>query len=150
MDIADEDVRIKETDNTDKTKSSTSLKIESMNVQKLHKSRDNIETETEQKRSSSYKRKNFSRSQSVSMPKMTASKAETDYSYRCATKLSSLSNMSDQDLENWKHNMMELKTSSLETKSEQPILTVASNITDSSSVTVGFNVQEEQKDKLNP
>ncbi|XP_034191679.2 inositol hexakisphosphate and diphosphoinositol-pentakisphosphate kinase isoform X2 [Osmia lignaria lignaria] len=151
MDIADEDVRIKETDNTDKAKSSTSLKIESMNVEKVHKSRDNnIETETEQKRSSSYKRKNFSRSQSVSMPKMTASKPETNYSYKCGTKLSSLSNMSDQDLENWKHNMMELKTSSLETKSEEPILTVASNITDSTSVTIGFNVQEEQKDKLNP
>ncbi|XP_029037559.2 inositol hexakisphosphate and diphosphoinositol-pentakisphosphate kinase 2 isoform X6 [Osmia bicornis bicornis] len=151
MDIADEDVRIKEIDNTDKAKSSTSLKIESMNVEKVHKSRDNnIETETEQKKSSSYKRKNFSRSQSVSMPKMTASKPETNYSYKCGTKLSSLSNMSDQDLENWKHNMMELKTSSLETKSEEPILTVASNITDSTSVTVGFNVQEEQKDKLNP
>ncbi|XP_076391106.1 inositol hexakisphosphate and diphosphoinositol-pentakisphosphate kinase isoform X2 [Megachile rotundata] len=148
MEIADEDVRIKETDNTDKTKSFVSAKTESTNVEKGHKSRDNA-TETEQKKlhSSSYKRKNFCRSQSVSMPKMAASKPEMNYSYKCTTKLSSLSNMSDQDLENWKHNMMESKTFSAEKKLEQPILTVASNIADSSNVTIGFNVQEEQKEE---
>nr|XP_012145254.1 PREDICTED: inositol hexakisphosphate and diphosphoinositol-pentakisphosphate kinase 2 isoform X1 [Megachile rotundata] len=148
MEIADEDVRIKETDNTDKTKSFVSAKTESTNVEKGHKSRDNA-TEIEQKKlhSSSYKRKNFCRSQSVSMPKMAASKPEMNYSYKCTTKLSSLSNMSDQDLENWKHNMMESKTFSAEKKLEQPILTVASNIADSSNVTIGFNVQEEQKEE---
>lgn len=85
------------------------------------------------------------------MPKTSTQKSETNYSYKCTSKLSSLSNMSDKDLENWKQSMMESKDPfSIEMKSEEPILTLASSITSSSSVTIGFNVQDEKKEKFDP
>ncbi|XP_076680700.1 inositol hexakisphosphate and diphosphoinositol-pentakisphosphate kinase isoform X18 [Andrena cerasifolii] len=157
MDIADEDVRIKEADNTpvssvsDKVSPFTFQKADSFSTERSQRSKD-TETTLEQKKlhsSSSYKRKNFSRSQSVSAPKTAASKVETNFSYKCASKLSSLSNMSDKDLENWKQCMMEPKASATTVVSpEEPILTVAGSLTDNSSVTIGFNVQEEEKEYL--
>ncbi|XP_061940259.1 inositol hexakisphosphate and diphosphoinositol-pentakisphosphate kinase 2 isoform X31 [Apis cerana] len=154
MEISDEDVRIKEIDNIDKIKTSVFQKTESSNAEKVQKNRDSNETVYEQKKPHSFnscKRKNFSRSQSVSMPKTSTQKSETNYSYKCTSKLSSLSNMSDKDLENWKQSMMESKDPfSIEMKSEEPILTLASSITSSSSVTIGFNVQDEKKEKFNP
>lgn len=158
MEISDEDVRIKEIDNIDKIKSSVFQKTESSNdnnkSEKVQKNRDSNEAVYEQKKSHSFnscKRKNFSRSQSVSMPKTSTQKSETNYSYKCTSKLNSLSNMSDKDLENWKQSMMESKDPfSIEMKSEEPILTLASSITSSSSVTIGFNVQDEKKEKFDP
>ncbi|XP_043801094.1 inositol hexakisphosphate and diphosphoinositol-pentakisphosphate kinase 2 isoform X9 [Apis laboriosa] len=154
MEISDEDVRIKEIDNIDKIKSSVFQKTESSNAEKVQKNRDSNEAVYEQKKSHSFnscKRKNFSRSQSVSMPKTSTQKSETNYSYKCTSKLNSLSNMSDKDLENWKQSMMESKDPfSIEMKSEEPILTLASSITSSSSVTIGFNVQDEKKEKFDP
>lgn len=153
MEISDEDVRIKETDNVDKIKSSM-FQTESSNAEKVQKNRDSNESLYEQKKPHSFnscKRKNFSRSQSVSMPKTSTQKSETNYSYKCTSKLSSLSNMSDKDLENWKQSMMESKDPfSIEMKTEEPILTLASSITSSSSVTIGFNVQDEKKEKFDP
>lgn len=145
MDITDEDVRIKETDISDKRKPTNSQKVESSNVEKFHRSKD---TNVEKSHSSStYKRKNFSRSQSVSTPKTAVPKAETNLSYKCMSKLSSLSNMSDKDLEDWKQILVELKpSSSPSANSEEPILTVASSLTSSPSVTIGFNVHEEKKE----
>lgn len=150
MEISDEDVRIKETDNVDKTRSSSLQKTESFNAERIQKNKDGTEIAQEQKKlhsSSICKRKNFSRSQSVSMPKTPTQKLETNYSYKCTPKLSSLSNMSDEDLENWKQSMMESKDSCSEMKSEEPILTVASSMTGNSSVTIGFNVQDEKEEK---
>ncbi|XP_043521188.1 inositol hexakisphosphate and diphosphoinositol-pentakisphosphate kinase 2 isoform X15 [Frieseomelitta varia] len=132
MEITDEDVRIKETDNVDKTRSSTLQKTESFNAERMQKNKDGTEIAQEQKKLHSFsscKRKNFSRSQSVSMPKTSTQKLETNYSYKCTSKLSSLSNMSDEDLENWKQSMMESKDSCSEMKSKEPILTVASSMT---------------------
>ena len=149
MEISDEDVRIKETDNMDKTRSSVLQKTESFNAERMQKNKDGTEVAQEQKKphSSSCKKKNFSRSQSVSMPKTPTQKLDTNYSYKCTSKLSSLSNMSDEDLENWKQSMMESKDSCAETKPKEPILTVASSMTGNSSVTIGFNVQDEKKEK---
>lgn len=136
MDISDEDVRIKESDNADKAKANTQR---AENTEKNLRSREQG------------KKKNFSRSQSVSMPKTPTQKVDMNYSYKCSTKLSSLSTMSDKDLEDWKRSMVEsTDTTSKETTSEQPILTVASSMTNSSSVTIGFNVQEESKEKSDP
>ncbi|XP_068983877.1 inositol hexakisphosphate and diphosphoinositol-pentakisphosphate kinase isoform X2 [Bombus flavifrons] len=142
MEISDEDVRIKEADNIDKTKSPASMKTESFNIEKIQKSKDGTDVMQEQQ-----KKKNFSRSQSVSMPKTPTQKQESNYSYKCTSKISSLSNMSDKDLENWKQSMMESKDPcSIEMKAEEPILTVASSMTGNSSVTIGFNVQDEKKE----
>ncbi|XP_033320525.1 inositol hexakisphosphate and diphosphoinositol-pentakisphosphate kinase 2 isoform X6 [Bombus bifarius] len=143
MEISDEDVRIKEADNIDKTKSPASMKTESFNIEKIQKSKDGTDVMQEQQ-----KKKNFSRSQSVSMPKTPTQKQESNYSYKCTSKISSLSNMSDKDLENWKQSMMESKDPcSIEMKAEEPILTVASSMTGNSSVTIGFNVQGEKKEE---
>ncbi|XP_017760537.1 PREDICTED: inositol hexakisphosphate and diphosphoinositol-pentakisphosphate kinase [Eufriesea mexicana] len=150
MEISDEDVRIKEADTIDKAKSFAFQKTEFPNEEKTQRNKDSIEIIQEQKKfhsSSSCKRNNFSRSQSVSMPKTPTQKFETNYSYKCTSKLSSLSNMSDKDLENWKQSMMESKnSSSAKIKSEEPILTVASTMTGNSSVTIGFNVQDEKEE----
>ncbi|XP_054008376.1 inositol hexakisphosphate and diphosphoinositol-pentakisphosphate kinase 2 isoform X12 [Hylaeus anthracinus] len=148
MDISDEDVRIKEADNVfDKAKPSVSQKSESSNAEKAKRSKDK-ETNQEQKKihtSNSHKRKNFSRSQSVSAPKTPASKTDTNFSYKSTSKLGSFSNMSGKDLENWKQNMMEtIPPSSSTANLEKPILTVASSLTGSTSVTVGFNVEDEK------
>ncbi|XP_033336725.2 inositol hexakisphosphate and diphosphoinositol-pentakisphosphate kinase isoform X22 [Megalopta genalis] len=145
MDIVDEDVRIKEPDVSDKAKPSTSQKVESSNIDKAQRSRD---TGTEKTSSlNSYKRKNFSRSQSVSTPKAVVPNTEANLSYKCASKLSSLSNMSDKDLEEWKQILIDAKPpSSPLTSEEEPILTVASSLTNSSSVTIGFDVHEESKE----
>nr|XP_033336727.1 inositol hexakisphosphate and diphosphoinositol-pentakisphosphate kinase isoform X24 [Megalopta genalis] len=145
MDIVDEDVRIKEPDISDKAKPSTSQKVESSNIDKAQRSRD---TGTEKTSSlNSYKRKNFSRSQSVSTPKAVVPNTEANLSYKCASKLSSLSNMSDKDLEEWKQILIDAKPpSSPLTSEEEPILTVASSLTNSSSVTIGFDVHEESKE----
>ncbi|XP_026673387.1 inositol hexakisphosphate and diphosphoinositol-pentakisphosphate kinase 2 isoform X11 [Ceratina calcarata] len=138
MDISDEDVRIKELDSANKAKSNPQ-RTETPNTEKFLRNREQG------------KKKNFSRSQSVSMPKTPMQKADMNYSYRCTTKLSSLSNMSDKDLEDWKQSMVEsTDVTSKETTSEQPILTVASSMTSSSSVTIGFNVQEESKEESDP
>ncbi|XP_033186352.1 inositol hexakisphosphate and diphosphoinositol-pentakisphosphate kinase isoform X4 [Bombus vancouverensis nearcticus] len=143
MEISDEDVRIKEADNIDKTKSPASMKTESFNIEKIQKSKDGTDVMQEQQ-----KKKNFSRSQSVSMPKTPTQKQESNYSYKCTSKISSLSNMSDKDLENWKQSMIESKDPcSIEMKAEEPILTVASSMTGNSSVTIGFNVQGEKKEE---
>ncbi|XP_076240559.1 inositol hexakisphosphate and diphosphoinositol-pentakisphosphate kinase isoform X10 [Calliopsis andreniformis] len=157
MDISDEDVRIKEVDNiavcmmSDKVKNSISQKSEVSNTEKSHKSKDgSTETTQEQGKVRSFnssKRKNLSRSQSVSTPKTPIPKTEMNFSYKCASKLSSLANISDKDLENWKRSMVQAKTSPPTTVSpEEPVLTVASSLTDSSSVTIGFNVEEERNE----
>ncbi|XP_076763660.1 inositol hexakisphosphate and diphosphoinositol-pentakisphosphate kinase isoform X3 [Xylocopa sonorina] len=152
MEISDKDVRIKETNNTDKIRPTTSQKTDFSNAEKVQKDKDGTENIQEQKKlhsSNSFKKKNFSRSQSVSMPKTPTQKSELNYSYKCTSKLSSLSNMSDKDLENWKQSMMESKDpSSKKLMTEEPILTMASSMTGSSSVTIGFNVQDEKEEKL--
>ncbi|XP_043257350.1 inositol hexakisphosphate and diphosphoinositol-pentakisphosphate kinase 2 isoform X10 [Colletes gigas] len=149
MDISDEDVRIKEVDAIfDKVKPSISQKAESSNAEKGQKNKDkSTEMIQDQKKThppNSHKRKIFSRSQSVSAPKAVVSKAETNFSYKCTSKLSSLSNMSGKDLENWKQNMMQPEPPPTTVNIEEPILTVASSLTSSTSVTIGFNVEEQK------
>lgn len=138
MEISDEDVRIKETtgasSSTDKPKPITSQKSETSNVEKGH---------THRSKEIGHKRKNFSRSQSVSTPKTTLPKSETNYSFKSMSKQNSFSTMTDKDLENWKLNTMKSESSMSNTEAqEEPILTVASSLTDSPSVTFGFKIQD--------
>lgn len=135
MDISDEDVRIKEIANTERNQKGKDNNTEASQEQRKARSLN------------SYKRKNLSRSQSVTTPKTPVSKAEMNFSYKCASKLSSLANISGNNLENWKQSMAIPKTTSFSAESlDEPLLTVASSLKSSSSVTVGFNVQEEKKE----
>jgi hypothetical protein len=146
-DISHGDVRIKETDNTsalDRIKPSASQKsIDSSIVEKTRK--NSKKGNSSGSHASSQKRRNFSRSQSVTAPKSTAPKAEATFSY---SKQSSFSTMSDADLENWKLSMLDptVSRSSETSQQEQPILTVAGSLTDSSNITVGFDVKEKEKE----
>jgi len=95
----------------------------------------------------SQKRKNFSRSQSVTTPKLVAPKIEPNSSYSRQSSFSTT--MSDADLEVWKLSALDLTAShsSGTTQQKEPILTVAGSLTDSSNVTVGFDVKEEEETK---
>ncbi|XP_036144857.1 inositol hexakisphosphate and diphosphoinositol-pentakisphosphate kinase 2 isoform X19 [Monomorium pharaonis] len=142
MDISHGDVRIKDTDNagtSDKAKLSASQKFDSSGKSIAEKAK------RDSKKSgglyiSPQKRKNFSRSQSVTTPKPTVPKPET-ISY---SRQSSFSTMSDADLESWKLSA-DPSHSSRTSQQEEPILTLAGSLTDSSNVTVGFDVKEEEK-----
>ncbi|XP_015180615.1 PREDICTED: inositol hexakisphosphate and diphosphoinositol-pentakisphosphate kinase isoform X2 [Polistes dominula] len=145
MEISDDDVRIKETgsvcSSSDKNKSLTLPKVETANVERgpTHRSKE-----------TRHKRKHFLRSQSVSTPKTIVVKSETNFSFKSVkSKESSFSTMTDKDLEQWKlstsKQQEDSSTSCTETEKE-PILTVASSLTDSPSVTIGFDVQDEEKE----
>ncbi|XP_043487040.1 inositol hexakisphosphate and diphosphoinositol-pentakisphosphate kinase 2 isoform X21 [Polistes fuscatus] len=144
MEISDDDVRIKETgsvcSSSDKNKSLTLPKVETANVERgpTHRSKE-----------TRHKRKNFLRSQSVSTPKTIVVKSETNFSFKSVkSKESSFSTMTDKDLEQWKlstSKQEDSSTSCTETEKE-PILTVASSLTDSPSVTIGFDIQDEQNE----
>ncbi|XP_014481289.1 PREDICTED: inositol hexakisphosphate and diphosphoinositol-pentakisphosphate kinase 2 isoform X5 [Dinoponera quadriceps] len=150
-DITQGDVRIKETDNAgaaDKAKPSTPQRSDSP------KSTDKM-TRKDSKKSggssqhSSQKRRNFSRSQSVTAPKPTTAKpTEPSFSYKSmSSKQGSLSTMSVADLEDWKLSVLNPTTSpqsATASREDEPILTVA--VGDSSNVTVGFDVQREQRE----
>lgn len=145
MDISHGDVRIKDTDSagtSDKARFSTSQKSDSSSASKSIAEKAKKDSK---KSGGSYispqKRKNFSRSQSVTTPKLIAPKPETTFSY---SRQSSFSTMSDADLESWKLNTDSMH-SSRTSQQEEPMLTVASSLTDSSNVTVGFDVKEEEK-----
>ncbi|XP_014604503.1 PREDICTED: inositol hexakisphosphate and diphosphoinositol-pentakisphosphate kinase 2 isoform X16 [Polistes canadensis] len=145
MEISDDDVRIKETgsvcSSSDKNKSLTLPKVETANVERGPTHRSKKETR--------HKRKNFLRSQSVSTPKTIVVKSETNFSFKSVkSKESSFSTMTDKDLEQWKlstSKQEDSSTSCTETGKE-PILTVASSLTDSPSVTIGFDIQDEQNE----
>lgn len=144
MDISHGDVRIKDTDNagtSDKAKLSTSQKSDSSSSGKFIAEKAKDSKKSGGTHIGSQKRKNFSRSQSVTTPKPVAPKPEQTFSY---SKQSSFSTMSDADLENWKLNVDPMH-SSRTSQQEEPILTVAGSLTDSSNVTVGFDVKEEEK-----
>lgn len=145
MDISHGDVRIKDIDNagtSDKAKLSTSQKSDSSSAGKsiVEKAKKDFK-KCSGSHIGSQKRKNFSRSQSVTTPKPVASKPEQTFSY---SRQSSFSIMSDADLENWKLNVDPTHTLGT-SQQEEPILTVAGSLTDSSNVTVGFDVKEEEK-----
>lgn len=160
MEISDEDVRFKETDvspcpsSADKPKTP---KSEHFTLEKQGSKTDlsaekqfakTMERQEVKRSGCSFKRKNFARSQSVSTPKPAAPKPETNFSYKCTSKLSSFSTMSDKDLEDWKRCMTESRNQNgKEPGEEEPILTVATSLTDSPNVTVGFNVQENAQDR---
>ncbi|XP_024884560.1 inositol hexakisphosphate and diphosphoinositol-pentakisphosphate kinase 2 isoform X24 [Temnothorax curvispinosus] len=147
-DISHGDVRIKDTDNagtSDKTptKLSTSQKSDSSSAGKSIAER----VKKDSKKGGglhigSQKRKNFSRSQSVTTPKLVAPKTEQQtFSY---SRQSSFSTMSDADLESWKLSADPTHSSGT-SQQEEPILTVAGSLTDSCNVTVGFNIKEKEK-----
>lgn len=145
MDISHGDVRIKDTDNagtSDKVKLSTPQKSDTSSTGKsiVEKAKKDSK-KCGGSHINSQKRKNFSRSQSVTTPKPVVSKPDTTFSY---SRQSSFSTMSDADLENWKLST-EPTHSSRTSQQEEPILTVAGSLTDSSNVTVGFDVKEEKK-----
>ncbi|XP_039307211.1 inositol hexakisphosphate and diphosphoinositol-pentakisphosphate kinase 2 isoform X19 [Solenopsis invicta] len=140
-DISHGDVRIKDSDagTSDKGKLSTSQKSDSCAGKSIAEKAKKDFKKSGGSYISPQKRKNFSRSQSVTTPKPVASKPETTF------RQSSFSTMSDEDLENWK--LSADPTHSSETsQQEEPILTVAGSLTDSSNVTVGFDVKEEEKE----
>lgn len=137
-DISHGDVRIKEPDSTsDRTKLS-SQKSDSSNATKSPARKDSKKNSGSH---NSHKRKNFSRSQSVTAPKPVVPKPEPSFSY---SRQSSFSTMSDADLQNW---ILSTDSTRFSEKSQQeePILTVASSLTDSSNITVGFDVKQEEK-----
>ncbi|XP_071651554.1 inositol hexakisphosphate and diphosphoinositol-pentakisphosphate kinase 2 isoform X3 [Temnothorax longispinosus] len=147
-DISHGDVRIKDTDNagtSDKTptKLSTSQKSDSSSAGKSIAER----VKKDSKKGGglhigSQKRKNFSRSQSVTTPKLVAPKTEQQtFSY---SRQSSFSTMSDADLESWKLSADPTHSSGT-SQQEEPILTVAGSLTDSCNVTVGFDIKEKEK-----
>ncbi|XP_011049854.1 PREDICTED: inositol hexakisphosphate and diphosphoinositol-pentakisphosphate kinase isoform X9 [Acromyrmex echinatior] len=144
-DVSHGDVRIKDTDNagtSDKIKLSTSQKSDISSTGKsIAEKAKKDSKKCGGSHINSQKRKNFSRSQSVTTPKPVASKPDTTFSY---SRQSSFSTMSDADLENWKLST-DPTHSSRTSQQEEPILTVAGSLTDSSNITVGFDVKEEEK-----
>ncbi|XP_032684406.1 inositol hexakisphosphate and diphosphoinositol-pentakisphosphate kinase 2 isoform X20 [Odontomachus brunneus] len=155
-DITQGDVRIKETDNTiaavpEKGKPSTPQKSDSPKSTAADKMMRKDSKKSSSSQHSSQKRRNFSRSQSVTAPKPVGTKpAEPSCSYKCmSSKQGSLSTMSAADLENWKLSVLNPTTSSSEcaTQQDEPILTVAGSFADNSNVTVGFDVKEEKKEE---
>lgn len=143
MDISHGDVRIKDTDNTgtsDKAKLSTSQKSDSPGKSIAERAKKDSK-KSGGSHIGNQKRKNFSRSQSVTTPKLVAQKSEQTFSY---SRQGSFSTMSDADLENWKLSADPTHSSKM-SQQEEPILTVASSLTDSSNVTVGFDIKEEEK-----
>lgn len=138
MDISHGDVRIKESDNaSDRTK----LSIQKSDSSNAARSPARKDSKKNGSHNTSQKRKNFSRSQSVTAPKSAVPKAEPSFSY---SRQNSFSTMSDADLENWKLGI-DPSRSSGKSQQEEPILTVASSLTDSSNITVGFDVKQEEK-----
>lgn len=157
-DVTQGDVRIKETDTAyDKARPSTSHKCDSPSAAKsgAEKARKEGTRKSGGSPHTSQKRRNFSRSQSVTAPKPAAQKsAEPSFSYKC-TKQGSLSTMSAADLENWKLSVLDpaaampssrSPTTTATTRQEEPLLTVAGSLADSTNVTVGFDVEEEKKE----
>ncbi|XP_050445061.1 inositol hexakisphosphate and diphosphoinositol-pentakisphosphate kinase 2 isoform X11 [Cataglyphis hispanica] len=137
-DVSHADVRIKEIDNTsDKTKLITQ-KSDFSNATRSPARKDSKKSGGSH--NTCQKRKNFSRSQSVTAPKSVAPKPEPSFSY---SRQSSFSTMSDADLENWKLNIDSTRSSGK--SQEEPVLTVASSLTDSSNVTMGFDIKQEEK-----
>ncbi|KAM0729585.1 Inositol hexakisphosphate and diphosphoinositol-pentakisphosphate kinase [Formica fusca] len=138
-DISHADVRIKETDNTsDKTKLTTQ-KSDFSSAARSPGRKDSKKSSGSH--NTCQKRKNFSRSQSVTAPKSAVPKPEPSFSY---SRQSSFSTMSDADLENWKLNI-DSTLSSEKSQQEEPVLTVASSLTDSSNITMGFDIKQEEK-----
>lgn len=139
MDISHGDVRIKETDNASDRIKLSIQKPDSSNAARSPARKDSKKNSGSH--NTSQKRKNFSRSQSVTAPKSAVPKPEPSFSY---SRQSSFSTMSDADLENWKLGI-DPSRSSGKSQQEEPILTVASSLTDSSNITVGFDVKQEEK-----
>lgn len=142
MDISQSDVRIKETDDTsDRTpRTSTSLKSDSFNKRKstVEKAREEFRQRSIEAHAGTQKRKNFSRSQSVTAPKSVASKTQSNFGY---SRQSSFSTMSVVDLENLKMEDLAQMISSR----KEPIVTLAGSFTDKPNVTIGFEIKKEQK-----
>ncbi|XP_012273975.1 inositol hexakisphosphate and diphosphoinositol-pentakisphosphate kinase isoform X3 [Orussus abietinus] len=149
MEISDEDVRIKETVSLSSSLSKERTKLPG---QKLESSRTGDQEQTQDsKKTGAFggKRKNFSRSQSVCTPKSTSSKTEFDFGarYNSSKQKSSFSTMSNEELETLKLSLGDPAPVSPADKSpEEPLLTLASSLTNSSSVKIGFDVQDEKKE----
>ncbi|XP_033226469.1 inositol hexakisphosphate and diphosphoinositol-pentakisphosphate kinase 2 [Belonocnema kinseyi] len=164
MDIADDDVRIKETCSlsssftTDKSKTSFLQRSESVATEKITsydiRGKDNSFLKSLRiigNSSASAKKKEFLRSQSVSNPKICSTKHDINYgsNYARLAQQSSFSTMTTDDLKNWKpskNDPVSPMFSPKENQEEQPVLTLASNLKDSSHITVGFNLPEERKE----
>jgi len=145
-DVSHGDVRIKDIDNaatSDKVKLSISQKSDISSTSKsIAEKAKKDSKKCGGSHINSQKRKNFSRSQSVTTPKPVAPKSDMTFSY---SRQSSFSTMSDADLENWKLSTDPTHSSRTSQQEEEPILTVAGSLTDSSNVTVGFDVKQEEK-----
>lgn len=146
MEIADDDVRIKEFDSISPTNSVDKLKY----TVGLSPSKKIDETKKLKINSKNKKSKTILRSQSVTNPKADNVKADDDdysyhYSSTSATKLGSFSTMTEDDLENWKrksaHNQILTLASPVEGQ-EPPLLTIASTLKDNSNITIGFNYDD--------
>ena len=159
MDIADEDVRIKESCSlsssfiSDKSKINLLQRSESIATEKttsfdirgrdysLLKSLKCMESN-----SASAKKQEFPRSQSVSSPKICSSKQDINYGpgYARLAQQSSFSTMTSDDLKNWKPEKDSISPiCSPKKPKEEPILTLASSLKNSSNITIGFNIQDD-------
>ncbi|XP_051173223.1 inositol hexakisphosphate and diphosphoinositol-pentakisphosphate kinase isoform X5 [Leptopilina boulardi] len=162
MEITDEDVRIKESCSL-----SSSYTFDKNKMNFLQRSESEIcdkNTTSDLKKdtsflksfrnignssaaSSSTKKKQFLRSQSVSNPKIVSSK---DAPSRL-TQQSSFSTMTSDDLQNWKSSSKKELSSPISSSNEQkeqtsPVLTLAGSLKDNSNITVGFTVQDDKKE----
>ncbi|XP_043464512.1 uncharacterized protein LOC122499950 isoform X4 [Leptopilina heterotoma] len=159
MDITDEDVRIKESCSlsssytSDKSKTNFLQRSESEVCDKnLSSSSSDYKKDTSFLKSlrnigsasTSAKKKQFLRSQSVSNPKFESSKQDSRLSQQ-----SSFSTLTSEDLQNWKSSSKKDSSSPISSSSvqkEQPVLTLASSLKDNSNITVGFTVQDDKKE----
>ncbi|XP_043280966.1 inositol hexakisphosphate and diphosphoinositol-pentakisphosphate kinase isoform X3 [Venturia canescens] len=137
MEIADEDVRIKEAGGTEN--------VEAVSMSSSNLSLDRVKTARLKNRP---KIKTMARSQSVSTPQSTSRKIDVDYGcQRADTNTGSFSTMSCEDLENWKRTAASPSASSVTSPTdvkEEPILTLASSLKGSSNIIIGFNVQDKK------
>ncbi|XP_028982132.1 inositol hexakisphosphate and diphosphoinositol-pentakisphosphate kinase 2 isoform X11 [Diachasma alloeum] len=144
MEIADDDVRIK----TDVLSSSHSL--EKLRVQSISPLKKERIDDGKKSRSLRVKKgKTILRSQSVSGAQAHDNE-EPGGVYEgslSTTKLGSFSTMSGGDLEHWKKSVEErpIKATSSAETTDEPTLTVAASLSDSSNVTIGFDIKGDKQ-----
>lgn len=160
MEITDEDVRIKESCSLSSSYTSDKSKTNFLQRSESEVCDKNISSSvsSDYKKDTSFlkslrniggastsaRKKQFLRSQSVSNPKFESSKQDSRL-----TQQSSFSTMTSEDLQNWKSSSKTDSTSPISSSSvpkEQPVLTLASSLKDNSNITVGFTVQDDKKE----
>ncbi|XP_011301706.1 inositol hexakisphosphate and diphosphoinositol-pentakisphosphate kinase isoform X13 [Fopius arisanus] len=142
MEIADEDVRIK----TVLSASQSLEKLRGQNISPLKK--DRIDDGKKSRSLRVKKGKTILRSQSVSGAQGDEKESSGVYEGSLSTtKLGSFSTMSGGDLENWKKSVEERPAKPPPTTdiADEPTLTLAGSMKDSSNVTIGFDIKGDKQ-----